>query len=159
MYCVIISSFGINKYLTSCALVHRAWVCILLRATPINWPSPQNDATYLTTYTTHSHMWHKQIYIYYSLNPWESNHRMALQAIIMDFILLAHSIGVHYSLQIQLYVYNYCWAQRFMLIQNQAMWTSLSHIQNIVSLFFFLTKSTKFDHGWFCYHTEIEINF
>ena len=41
--------------------------------------TPWNDATSLTTYTTHTHAnGHKNIYIYiyiYSWNPWESNDR------------------------------------------------------------------------------------
>ena len=38
---------------------------VLLRATPINWPSPGNDITSLTMYTTHTRAsGHKHIYIY-----------------------------------------------------------------------------------------------
>ena len=37
---------------------------------------PQNDATSLTTYTTHTHASDTRIYIYiHCSNPWESNHR------------------------------------------------------------------------------------
>ena len=53
----------------------RARTCVLLRTTPINWPSPPEWRNFLNyIYNAYSHKWHKNINMY-TLNPMESNHR------------------------------------------------------------------------------------
>ena len=63
-------------------LVCRAQARVLLRATPINWPSPWEWRNFLNyVYNTYSCKWTQEIYIYIDSTPWKAIIGMALRAI------------------------------------------------------------------------------
>ena len=85
------------QFSLSCWSVARAHV--LLCTTPINWPSPRNYITTLTTYTKHSRVSDTANIHVYSSNPWESNHRVGTMG-HKNSDLLFLLLGLHVSVSL-----------------------------------------------------------